>query len=386
MERWDAVVIGGGIAGGSLGIHLTRNGWKTLILEKKEFPRHKTCGEFMSPESSEMLEQLGLPSFQTFVTGSPIMKTEVIFRHGKKIDSLLPSPAWGISRYELDSLLLETARNAGAKTWHGVVASSIEHKGGCFIIHIKNEQKQVEAIRSKCVFGAWGHSKNDMCSSLMKPKSKQKNQKLHYIGLKAHYTGIVPRECVELYFCDGGYVGINPIENNVVNVAGLVSLCTVQAMKLNRIDDILQNIAKSNPKLEHRLAGGTAINSSQTAQAPVVLSKKVLPWGVIPHVGDAAVMIPPLCGDGMSIALRSSLRCSEIASPYLRGEITFDQWKKTHIQTMNTEFHNLVQRGRRLHQLSCYPILTKTIPPIVRIWPSFADVLVRTSRLTSLKT
>ncbi|CAA9373825.1 MAG: hypothetical protein AVDCRST_MAG93-8642, partial [uncultured Chloroflexia bacterium] len=57
---WDMVIVGAGLAGSSLATALARGGWKVVLLEQGDFPRHKVCGEFLSPESQASLEALGL--------------------------------------------------------------------------------------------------------------------------------------------------------------------------------------------------------------------------------------------------------------------------------------------------------------------------------------
>ena len=55
------VVIGGGLAGLSLSIQLAKAGYKVVLFEKEKYPFHKVCGEYISLESWNFIEQLGLP-------------------------------------------------------------------------------------------------------------------------------------------------------------------------------------------------------------------------------------------------------------------------------------------------------------------------------------
>ncbi|WJH33351.1 FAD-dependent monooxygenase [Paenibacillus sp. CC-CFT747] len=57
---YDVAVIGAGIAGSAVSKLLADKGWKTLLLDRRTFPRHKVCGEFLSPEALSMLEGLGV--------------------------------------------------------------------------------------------------------------------------------------------------------------------------------------------------------------------------------------------------------------------------------------------------------------------------------------
>ncbi|HEY2492098.1 MAG TPA: FAD-dependent oxidoreductase, partial [Paenibacillus sp.] len=91
MEQiMDAVVIGGGIAGCSLAKQLTDLGWRTMLLDRQSFPRHKACGEFLSPESQEMFSKLGLDTVMELIQPQFISKARLIFEHGGSVEFPLP--------------------------------------------------------------------------------------------------------------------------------------------------------------------------------------------------------------------------------------------------------------------------------------------------------
>ena len=58
--EFDAIIVGGGPAGASAGIHLAASGARVLLAERERFPREKLCGEFISPECLEHFERLGV--------------------------------------------------------------------------------------------------------------------------------------------------------------------------------------------------------------------------------------------------------------------------------------------------------------------------------------
>ncbi|MNP54490.1 hypothetical protein D3C76_1490480 [compost metagenome] len=119
--------------------------------------------------------------------------------------------------------------------------------------------------------------------------------------------------------------------------------------------------------------------------APVYLSTKPLAWHVIPHVGDAAVVIPPLCGDGMSIALRSSIICCSFADRYLRSEIGLAEYQEQYTQAIQQEFSGLIRRGRLAHSICSRPSVTRWFPKVVRLYPPLGEFLVKSTRLKPLK-
>ncbi len=53
-------IVGGGLAGLTLGIGLRQRGIPATVIEAGHYPRHRVCGEFMSGRGVEVLERLGL--------------------------------------------------------------------------------------------------------------------------------------------------------------------------------------------------------------------------------------------------------------------------------------------------------------------------------------
>lgn len=400
-KQVDAAIIGGGIAGSSLAIDLARKGWSTIVLDQKVFPRHKSCGEFMSPETGQMLAMLGLADLLRELQPAIIREAALIFEHGARVSMPLPGDAWGISRYALDLKLHEAALEAGAEIWEGCKVEGIaEIRSERSRYPLENTAYRLNVdhhgegctIEARVAFGAWGSRRpsrllpvND--KNTVKGKTARRTtigQHPDQVGVKLHYEGITGGEAVELYFCEGGYVGIAPIEKQRLNVAALLDLRTVQKWGKS-VAEIIDAAASTNKALADRLEGGIPVADTSTAQAPVRITSRPEPWGTVPHIGDAAMVIPPLCGDGMSIALRSALQASSIAELYLNGSISHDAWKRKHISRLQREFGRVIKVGGLLQAASRVPILTKMAPAALRLFPPLRGWMVRATRLNETK-
>src|SRR5262245_24228421 len=110
---YDVAIIGGGLAGLAAGILLSKQGHSVVLLEKEKYPFHKVCGEYISMESWEFLESLGVPLSQMQL---PLIDTLFLTStNGKSFQTQLPLGGFGISRYKLDSCLAEIAVKSGVR-------------------------------------------------------------------------------------------------------------------------------------------------------------------------------------------------------------------------------------------------------------------------------
>ncbi|TXK73863.1 NAD(P)/FAD-dependent oxidoreductase [Paenibacillus sp. N3.4] len=375
----DVAVLGAGIAGSCLAKSLADQGWDTVLIDRKQFPRHKVCGEFLSPESQNMLNDLGLGGIVEALQPSIINRTQLIFNFGTCLEIPLPGMALGVSRYSLDSALHLAAQKAGVNVQTSTTVTSVYPCDSGYTIEAKQGGER-KGYQVRAVIAAWGANGR---SGLLgqSPDSKATNT---YMGVKSHYTGIEMEQVVELYFFDGGYLGISPIEGGRVNAAALLKQETFKHTEKS-ILGLIEAASRKNPKLHQRMANALPVLGTQSAVAPVNLERKPLTWDRIPYVGDASMMIPPLCGDGMSMALRSALICAPLASRYLGGEISLDRWQQEYSQSIKREFKRPLQWGRFLQWSLGVPILPRALLVAAHVTPRMAYGLVKATRLKEMR-
>src|SRR4051812_31354711 len=106
-QRYNVTIIGGGLAGLALSIQLGRQGYHVALFEKEQYPFHKVCGEYISMESWNFIESLGLPLQDMNL---PLLKKLIISApNGTILRSKLPLGGFGISRFKLDEQLKKIA-------------------------------------------------------------------------------------------------------------------------------------------------------------------------------------------------------------------------------------------------------------------------------------
>ncbi|OMF22541.1 monooxygenase [Paenibacillus sp. FSL H8-0548] len=372
----DVAVLGAGLAGSSAAKALADKGWETLLLDRQSFPRHKVCGEFLSPEAQSTLQALGLGDSIAELGHSELERVRLIFENGAEVDMALPGKAWGISRYSLDAALHQAAAQAGAALQTGRTVTSVRATDRGFLIQTK-QGREVGSLEARAVIAAWGASqRTELAGYLGQPARKPS-----YIGVKSHFRGIAMEPVVELYFFRGGYLGLCPVEDGLVNASALLERGAV-ANTGKTILTILGGAAQRNKRLFEKLKHAEPVLGSQAAVAPVYLNRKLFPWDQqLPLLGDTSGMIPPLCGDGMSMALRSAALCVPLADRYLRGQLSMAEWELAYTRSINREFKGPLRWGAFLQWLFGMTAVTDWLPHGARLAPGIVQGLWQATRL-----
>ena len=130
--QYDIVIAGGGLAGLALSIQLAKAGYSVAVFEKETYPFHKVCGEYISLESWNFLEELGLPLSDWNL---PIIKRLIISSpDGCHIEQELPLGGFGISRYKADAALAGIARTHGVALYESTTVQNMCFERGSFRI------------------------------------------------------------------------------------------------------------------------------------------------------------------------------------------------------------------------------------------------------------
>ncbi len=123
--QFDVVVVGGGPAGAAAGYWLARRGHHVAVVERKTFPREKTCGDALTPRAVKQLDDMGLSDpLAQYHRFDGLRATA----NGRVLDLPWPShpvfPAYGyvVRRRELDTLVAKNAEAAGAVLLEGTEA------------------------------------------------------------------------------------------------------------------------------------------------------------------------------------------------------------------------------------------------------------------------
>jgi menaquinone-9 beta-reductase len=335
---YDAIMIGAGLAGCSTAIQLAQRGYRVLLLEQQKYPIHKLCGEFLSIEVISIFERLGILAAVRSAGAVPIRHASVTTCTGQSFHSDLPGTALGLSRYQLDLILMQRAEAVGATCQDGTAVTAIagDLRQG-FTVTTRQD-----TFTARMVIGAYG-KRSGLDRSLTRPFVQRSSP---FVAFKAHYTGIELPSVVELHAFPGGYCGLSQIESGRINVCWIGHDKKMQAAagKGER-----NNVLSQNPVLAQRLESMECISSASQALSQITFELKGKFDQDVWMIGDTAGMIAPLCGDGMAMALRSAELAVPIASDFLQGELEIDALKRQYTSAWNREFRTRLQLGRLMH-------------------------------------
>jgi len=368
---YDAIVIGGGLAGCSAALQLARANHRVLLLEKSTYPRHKLCGEFLSPEVQELCDDLGVLGAMKEAGAHPIDHARVTTADGVTFESELPGTALGLSRYRLDQLLFEHACAAGADGRTEMRVRSVEGS----LDEGFTVSTRTESFTGRMVFGAYG--KRGLLDRTLDRDFLQ--QRSPFVAFKAHFEGVSMPGQIELHAFDGGYCGLSHVEDERVNVCWIAREETLTASG-GQPEAMMAHSLAENDALADRLGRMTRVSDTFHAISQISLARKAPFERDVCMIGDTAGMIAPLCGDGMAMALHSATLATPPASDFLNGRITADDVRARYTQAWNHDFNRRMQVGRWAHQGYIRPLLANTAVQLCRLVPALGRWVIRATR------
>lgn len=369
ISTYDVAIVGGGLAGLSNAILLARAGKKVILYEKETYPFHKVCGEYISMESKDFISDLGVDLDHLKV--SYINKLIITSPSGNILRSGLDLGGFGISRYTLDLTLKNIAEQHGVIIRENCKVENIHFKNDSFIIET-NEQLYHAIV---CC-GSFGKKSNiDVKwkrSFLQKKHSKLNN----YIGVKYHVKTDFPSDTIALHNFENGYCGISKIEEDKFCVCYLTTAANLKNSN-NSIEEMETNILSRNPHLQKIFSNAEILYDAPVTISQISFDKKSLVHDHVLLNGDAAGMISPLCGNGMSMALHSAKILAEEIINYLNGKITRDKMEALYLEKWKSNFSNRLKTGRIIQSLFGKKTTTNLFIGLMKKLPFLTKMLIR---------
>jgi flavin-dependent dehydrogenase len=336
-EIKKTLIIGGGLAGLTAAYLLAKGGVDVELLEKKSYPFHRVCGEYVSNEVKDFLIREGL--FPMEMELPQMDKFQFSDALGKDVTVPLGLGGFGISRYKLDEFLYQKVLAMGGKVSTGVQVVEIDYDE-------KERQFRLKLADGKELFathviGAYG-KRSTLDKFLKRPFIAHRSP---YIGVKYHIKGEVDRSTVALHNFKGGYCGLNAIEEGKANLCYLGN--RDQLRQFGSIEEMEKQVVWKNPLLKKLFSESEFLFEKPEVINEVNFEKKETIVNHMLMAGDTAGLITPLCGNGMAIAIQSGKLAAEaILKGTTQQEIEYDyrtQWQSV--------FAKRLRLGRNVQKL-----------------------------------
>jgi flavin-dependent dehydrogenase len=343
-EVFDAVIVGGGLAGLSLAIQLAEANRSVLVIEKKRYPFHRVCGEYVSMESWSFLERIGLPLREMQL---PVINMlQVSSAGGNMVTHPLAPGGFGISRFLLDSSLAAIAKSIGVQILEDTRAEEIALQGDLMAVQAGRNQ-----YLAKVVIGAYGKRSNIdkqlQRSFIALPKKAAAN----WVGVKYHIKSDLLPNIIQLHNFKGGYCGISKVEGDHYCLCYLTKAENLKAFggSIRRMEEELLSL---NPLLKKIFFNRNhfLFEQPETISQVSFENKKAVEKNVL-MLGDAAGLIAPLCGNGMSMAFHSAAICFGVIEKFFTTSVSREEMEQLYIKLWKKQFSARLSAGRLLQPL-----------------------------------
>ncbi len=302
---WDLVVVGGGPAGLAVAIVAAEQDLSVVVIERRDFPPDKACGEGVLPPGVKALRRLGISDRFDHSTSFPFAGIRFIQENGSAAQALLPSNGMGIRRTILVEALARRAEELGAVLRHRCSVNGFEATSSEAVVY-STEGK----IFGRLVVAADGlHSSLRKASGLSAAPSSRRR-----FALRQHYKIRPWTDFVEVYVDDKGEAVVTPVSDKSVGINFVWEDGVIEQPKIpvlaSRFPALLARLGNAPPISSVRGAGPMARAATRRNSNRMVL------------VGDAAGFVDSISGDGLSIAFNSALILGKHLPEILKREAT----------------------------------------------------------------
>ncbi|MCW5961241.1 MAG: NAD(P)/FAD-dependent oxidoreductase [Pyrinomonadaceae bacterium] len=332
------LIVGGGPAGSSLAIRLANQNFDVTLADKDIFPRHKLCGEFISPECFSHFSSLGVSDEIFEAGGEKIAETRFFSNSGKNVS--IPSAffdpenrgALGLSRFRMDHILLERARSVGVEVIEDSTATGLEIEDDRVNgVHFRSSDARTFSVKADLIIDATGRTAVLERFHRRESGNSSKTGARKFVGFKAHFKNAsIDRNVCEIYSFRDGYGGLNFVEDDLANHCFLVRAELAKEFG-GDADRILHEAEFTNTGAKRALTNAERVTEWIAVAFDRFGAKNLSSAPCLISVGDSSAFIDPFTGSGMLMAFESAeILDSAITTGRRRFEEIFARYEELH--------------------------------------------------------
>jgi flavin-dependent dehydrogenase len=360
------IVVGGGLAGLISAYSLARKNVEVILVEKKQYPFHRVCGEYISNETIPFLKSLDL--FPAHFQPPHIDQLQLTSVSGREAIIALDLGGFGISRYAFDHFIYQKCVEAGVQCYVNTEVESIHFEKDQFEVKTKDHTWSAEVV-----IGSFGkRSKLDV--HLQRGFVKKRSP---YVGVKYHIRTEHPAHRISLHNFKDGYCGISNVEEGKSTLCYLTHRSNVK--RHGNLPEMERTVLFRNPYLKKIFTESEFLWDRPEVINEISFATKAPVENHVLMCGDAAGMITPLCGNGMAIAIHASKILSECVADFCHERISRQQMEATYRQQWNALFSKRLWAGRQIQQLFGSEWTSNLAVDMARYAKPLAHVLVKST-------
>jgi flavin-dependent dehydrogenase len=311
-DRLPVVIVGSGPAGSTTASLLARAGVPVTVLDRARFPRDKACSEYMSPQASRILDDLGVLTRVERAGAAHLGGMRVRSPNGTTFAGRFAEAAayrgfrdrgLALRRTVLDSLLVERARELGAIVEEGVRVTALRHDGSGRVngVDVLDSNGRARSLDAALVIGADGL--RSIVSRRLGVATTRRAQRR--LALVTHFVGIEGiGDSGEMHVERDGYIGLADVGGGVTNVAVVVPTSRARRAAGDPAA-FMHEWIRRRPHLTSRFRRAVRV-SSVLATGPFASAVRRAWAPGAAMVGDAADFFDPFTGEGIYAALRGA--------------------------------------------------------------------------------
>lgn len=343
-QPYDVVVIGGGPAGSSCAFWLQSAGYRVALVEKKIFPREKTCGDGLTPRAVAQLEKMGLGNELTQFHRYDGLRS---IGFGRTLElkwpdhPILPSYGYIVRRRDIDGMVVSHGENIGVDVYMGYEAKEPEFSetGKITTVYIEDKKGVRFALKTKYVSVCEGSTPRfGRYLGLARDKSYPMG-----IAIRGYYTSPMHDDPwieshLDIIDKNGdflpGYGWIFPVGDGTINV-GVGLLSTFKGYKNINTSRLMESFTAVAPSYWD-ISEETSCGAPTGGKLPTGASTgpKVGKNWVI--AGDSAGLVNPFNGEGIAYGYETGAMAADAIVRALKNEDPRELYSYT--QALNDEF------------------------------------------------